>query len=134
MISVTWMADSGRNADFLECRNEMPHFDDKTMVCNDEIDVVKVYFYSKFDVDTIKGRNLEMSIAKAIFVNREKYGSVIDAYLEVYPNTIHFRTGTDAQIYNQFCPIYADRVKDLKLEKTFIDEIISNHEKIGGKE
>lgn len=106
MISVTWMTDAGRNTDFLECRNEMPHFDDKTMVCNDEIDVVKVYFYSKFDVDTIKGRNLEMSIAKAIFVNREKYGSVIDAYLEVYPNTIHFRTGTDVQIYNEYYPTY----------------------------
>lgn len=130
MITTTWKTDTDKGPDFLECKKE--EFGNEPR--ENRVDTVKVYFYSKFDVDTIKGRNLEMSIAKAIFVNREKYGSVIDAYLDVYPNTIHFRTGTDAQIYNQFCPIYADRVKDLKLEKTFIDEIISNHEKIGGKE
>lgn len=105
MISVTWMTDAGRSADFLECRNELPHFVDKTTVCNDEIDIVKVYFYSKFDVDTIKGRNLERTIARTIFLNRAKYGDVVDAALDVYPNAIHFRTGTDAEIYNEYWPI-----------------------------
>lgn len=96
MILVTWMIDIDSNTEYLECRNRE---DGK------EPDVVKVHFHSRFDVDTIKGLKLEGSIAKAIFSNRSKYGSNVDAYLEVYPNTIHFRTGTDVQIYNEQWPI-----------------------------
>lgn len=105
MISTTWMIDVARNTDYLECRNEnlgdWPPRITKT-------DVVKVYFYSHFDVDTIKGRNLEMTIARTIFLNREKYGDAVDACLDVYPNTIHFRTGTDAEIYNEYWPVYRE--------------------------
>lgn len=97
MISVTWMTDADRNTDFLKC--------EKIDLDKGTLDSVKVYFYSKFDVDTIKGRNLERTIARTIFLNRAKYGDVVDAALDVYPNTIHFRTGTDAEIYNEYWPI-----------------------------
>lgn len=66
-----------------------------------KIDTVKVYFYSKFDIDMIKGQKLEVPIAKAIFSNREKYGNVLDAWLEVYPNTIFFMTTTNVVVYNE---------------------------------
>lgn len=97
MISVTWMIDADRNTDFLKC--------EKIDLGKGTLDSVNVYFYSKFDVDTIKGRNLERTIARTIFLNRAKYGDVVDAALDVYPNTIHFRTGTDAEIYNEYWPI-----------------------------
>lgn len=99
MITTTWWADPERNCDCLECRKE-----EACGATAIKIDIVKVYFYSKFDVDTIKGRKLEINIAGTIFSNRAKYGDIVDAYLEVYPNTIHFRTGTDAQIYNEYWP------------------------------
>lgn len=101
MISVTWMIDMDRNTEYLECRNEELGNEPR----ENKTDVVKVYFYSKFDIDTIKGRKLERTIARTIFLNRSKYGDVVDAALDVYPNTIHFRTGTDAEIYNGYWPI-----------------------------
>lgn len=97
MISTTWWVDPTRNADCLRCES--------IDLAKGTLDTVNVYFYSKFDVDTIKDRNLEMTIARTIFLNRSKYGSSVDATLDVYPNSIHFRTGTDAEIYNEYWPI-----------------------------
>lgn len=100
MISVTWMIDVDRNTEYLECRNETPHFIDATL-CQDEIDIVKVYFNTMFDIDTAKGLKLEIPIAKAIFSNREKYGSVLNGWLEIMPHTIFFETSTDVPVYTE---------------------------------
>lgn len=100
MITTKWKIDDDRSADFLECKKESSRG-----LREFETDIVKVYFYSKYDVDTAKGLKLEPDIARAIFSNRSKYGSAIDAYLDVYPNTIHFRTATDVEIYNECWPV-----------------------------
>lgn len=97
MISVTWMMDADRNIEYLECRDEEAG--------SNKADVVKVYFYDKYDVRMIKGKKLEMRIAWAIFSNRAKYGDIIDAYLEVFNDIIYFRIGTNAEIYNEHWPI-----------------------------
>ena len=101
MITTEWKTDTDKGANFLECKKE--EFGNEPR--ENRTDTVKVYFYSKFDVDTIKGLKLEPDIARTIFSNRSQYGSTIDAYLEVYPNTIHFATATDAEIYNACWPV-----------------------------
>lgn len=89
MISVTWMTDVDRNTEYLECRNE-----NLGNWPGPKTDVVKVYFVGRSDADMIKGRSLEMAIAKQIFSNREKYGNVLTGYLEMFPHEILFKTGT----------------------------------------
>lgn len=122
MISATWMTDADRNTEYLECRNE--EFGNEPR--ENRTDTVKVYFHTKFDIDTAKGLKLEMPIAKAIFSNREKYGSVLNAWLEMYPSTTFFMTST-------VVPLIPEREGPLKVMGSEINGPVI-YDDLGGKE
>ena len=96
MISATWMIDIDSNTEYLECRSESTYG-----IREAKIDIVKVYFQTKFDIHTVKSKQLEKPIAKAIFSDREKYGNILNGWIEEMPHTLFFQTKTDTPIYTE---------------------------------
>lgn len=109
MISITWMIDADLNTDFLECRNEELGNEPR----ENKVDVVKVYFHTKSDIDTVKGLKLEMPIARTIFSNREKYGKVLNAWLEMHPSTTFFMTSTVDPLISEKSGTNKSRIKHI---------------------
>lgn len=100
MISVTWMPNKDKDVfgrEYLECRNE----ELGNEPIENRVDIVKVYFYSGADIILARTEKLEMAIAREIFSNRENYGKVLFGQFEVFPNTIHFYTGTLARLIKE---------------------------------